>query len=68
MYRKRIDNVIFFLEKLPFLTKDIIAEQGDRLLSRPLAEIRSYACRTGGSTGRRCVVYRARRLWDRFGH
>ena len=46
-----------FIEKLPFLTKDIIAEQGDRLLAKPLAEVRNYACPTGGSTGRRCIVY-----------
>ncbi len=45
------------IEKLPCLTKDIINEQGDRLLSRPLSEGRHYRCSTGGSTGRSCVVF-----------
>ena len=45
------------LEMLPLLTKDIIAEQGERLLSRPLAETRHYACKTGGSTGRKTVIF-----------
>lgn len=46
-----------YIEKLPFLTKDIIREQGDRLLSRPLDEVRHHACKTGGSTGLSCVLY-----------
>lgn len=45
------------LEKLPLLTKDIIAEQGERLLSRALAEGRYHACKTGGSTGRKVTVF-----------
>jgi len=46
-----------YLQDLPCLTKDIIREQGDRLLSRPLKECRHHACKTGGSTGRSCVIY-----------
>jgi phenylacetate-CoA ligase len=46
-----------YLEELPYLTKAIIREQGDRLLSRPLSEIRHHACKTGGSTGQSLVIY-----------
>lgn len=46
-----------YLDDLPYLTKDIIREQGERLLSRPLAEIRHHACKTGGSTGVSAVIY-----------
>lgn len=46
-----------YLNDLPLLTKDIIREQGVRLLSRPLEEIRHYGCKTGGSTGLSAVIY-----------
>lgn len=46
-----------WLQDLPFLTKDIIREQGDRLLSQPLAGLRHHTCKTGGSTGQSCVIY-----------
>ncbi|WP_114809020.1 phenylacetate--CoA ligase family protein [Paraburkholderia kururiensis] len=46
-----------YLEELPYLTKDVIREQGARLLSRPLEEIRHHACKTGGSTGLSCTIY-----------
>jgi len=46
-----------YLQDLPWLTKDIIREQGERLLSRPLADVRHHACKTGGSTGQSCVIY-----------
>jgi len=45
------------LEALPFLTKDIIREQGDRILSRPLADGPHHVCKTGGSTGLSCTIY-----------
>ncbi|MCA7085498.1 phenylacetate--CoA ligase family protein [Cupriavidus sp. DB3] len=45
------------LESLPYLTKDIIREQGERLLSRPLAETRHHVCKTGGSTGLSCTIF-----------
>jgi phenylacetate-CoA ligase len=45
------------LESLPFLTKDIIREQGDRMLSRPLNEGPHHVCKTGGSTGLSCTIY-----------
>lgn len=46
-----------YLETIPFLTKDIILEQGVRLLSEPLEEVRHHVCKTGGSTGCSCVIY-----------
>jgi phenylacetate-CoA ligase len=46
-----------YLEELPFLTKDIIREQGGRLFSRPLEEVRHHACKTGGSTGLSCTIF-----------
>jgi phenylacetate-CoA ligase len=46
-----------YLEELPVLTKEIITEQGPRLLSRPTGEVRHHACRTGGSTGMTCIVF-----------
>ncbi|PTB21161.1 CoF synthetase [Trinickia symbiotica] len=46
-----------YLEALPYLTKDIIREQGDRMLSAPLAQMRHHACKTGGSTGLSCTIY-----------
>ncbi|MCA8101668.1 phenylacetate--CoA ligase family protein [Burkholderia contaminans] len=46
-----------YLEALPYLTKDIIREQGARLLSKPLEQIRHHACKTGGSTGLSCTIY-----------
>lgn len=45
------------MEDLPYLTKDIIREQGERMLSQPLAGIRHHSCKTGGSTGLSCVLY-----------
>lgn len=46
-----------YLNELPYLTKDVIREQADRLLSRPLAEARHHVCKTGGSTGVSTVIY-----------
>lgn len=54
---ERVRRDTAYLNDLPYLTKDIIREQGDRLLSRPLAEIRHHACKTGGSTGVSTVIY-----------
>lgn len=46
-----------FLNELPYLNKDIIREQGERILSLPLAEVRHHTCKTGGSTGLSSVIY-----------
>ncbi|KXB30601.1 CoF synthetase [Dechloromonas denitrificans] len=54
---ERVRRDTGYLGDLPYLTKDIIREQGERLLSRPLAELRHHACKTGGSTGVSTVIY-----------
>lgn len=46
-----------FLQDLPYLTKDIIREQGARLHSMSVEDTRHHACKTGGSTGPSCAVY-----------
>ena len=46
-----------WLEELPVLTKQILIEEGDRLLAYPLAEVRHHAQSTGGSTGLKATVY-----------
>jgi len=45
------------LADVPLLTKTIIMEQGERMLSRPLAEVRHHTVTTGGSTGRKATLY-----------
>lgn len=40
-----------YLQDLPYLTKDIVREQGRRLLSKDLSGIRFHDMKTGGSTG-----------------
>jgi phenylacetate-CoA ligase len=47
---------IGYLQDLPWLTKEIMREQGDRLYSRPLQDLRHYMCKTGGSTGLSCHI------------
>lgn len=48
---------IKYIEDVPFLTKDIIREQGNRLLSQDLSAVRHHDCKTGGSTGLSCHIY-----------
>jgi len=45
-----------YLQDLPLLTKDIIREQGERLYSRSLNDVRHHMCKTGGSTGLSCHI------------
>lgn len=54
---EKVRKDVRYLEDLPYLDKQIIREQGDRLLSRPLSEIRHHVCKTGGSTGQSAVIY-----------
>ena len=46
-----------YMNDIPILTKEIILEQSDRMLSKPLSEVRSYACKTGGSTGQAITIH-----------
>ncbi|MBF7980264.1 phenylacetate--CoA ligase family protein [Rahnella sp. LAC-M12] len=54
---EKIYNDVRYLQDIPYLTKDIIREQGHRLLSSPLQETRHHVCKTGGSTGLSCFIY-----------
>ncbi|MBM3336107.1 MAG: phenylacetate--CoA ligase family protein [Betaproteobacteria bacterium] len=54
---ERVRQDTRYLNDLPYLTKDIIREQGERLLARPLAELRHHVCKTGGSTGVSAIIY-----------
>lgn len=49
-------DISYFLD-LPYLTKDIIREQGRRMLSDDLSVIRHYPRKTGGSTGPSTQIY-----------
>jgi len=54
---QNIKRDIKYLHDVPYLTKDIIREQGNRLLSRSLENYRHHVCKTGGSTGLSCHIY-----------
>ena len=46
-----------YLQELPYLTKDIIREQGARMFSRPIENALDHLRKTGGSTGLSCMIY-----------
>lgn len=46
-----------YLEDIPYLTKEIINEQKERLLSTTLDSIRYHERKTGGSTGISAMIY-----------
>lgn len=46
-----------YFNDIPLLSKSIIREQGDRMLSQPLAKCRHYTCKTGGSTGESTIIF-----------
>jgi len=54
---EKLRKDVRYLEELPYLDKTIIREQGARMLSRPLEEIRHHVCKTGGSTGQSAIIY-----------
>lgn len=54
---EKVRSDVRYLSDLPYLTKDIIREQGDRMLSVALGQTRHHVCKTGGSTGLSCVIY-----------
>ncbi|OJA26966.1 phenylacetate--CoA ligase family protein [Burkholderia ubonensis] len=54
---EKVRQDVRHLEALPYLTKDIIREQGERLLSASLDSVRHHACKTGGSTGLSCTIF-----------
>lgn len=46
-----------YLEDIPYLTKDIIREQADRMFAAPLKNIKHHLRKTGGSTGISANIY-----------
>lgn len=54
---EKIEKDIRYALDIPFLTKDIIREEGSRLLSKSLDDVKYHACKTGGSTGPSCIIY-----------
>jgi len=46
-----------YIEDLPYMTKDIIREQGVRLLRKDYSSIRLHGAKTGGSTGPSAMIY-----------
>lgn len=54
---EKLREDIRYLQDIPYLTKDIIREQGERLLSQPLNEVKHHLRKTGGSTGSACSIY-----------
>jgi len=52
-----ISKDIKYLEDIPYLTKEIINEQKERLLSTNLDNIRYHERKTGGSTGVSTMIY-----------
>jgi len=45
-----------YLGDLPYLTKEIMREQGERMHSKALKDVRHHMCKTGGSTGLSCHI------------
>ena len=52
-----LERDISYVKDIPILTKDIIREQGDRMLSQDLNRVHHFRCRSGGSTGPSSVVF-----------
>jgi phenylacetate-CoA ligase len=53
----KLHKDVRYFEEIPFLTKDIIREQGSRLLREDHSKMRIYPCKTGGSTGPSAHIY-----------
>lgn len=54
---QRVSQDLRHLESLPYLTKDIVREEGHRLLSREYVREQLQVRKTGGSTGPSMLVY-----------
>lgn len=46
-----------YINEIPFLDKNIILEQGNRLLVDNHADYKDYPCKTGGSTGKSVIIH-----------
>lgn len=54
---EKLKNDIGYLNEIPFLDKNIILEQGNRMLIDDYANYKNYPCKTGGSTGKSTIIY-----------
>ncbi len=54
---EKLEKDMAYLQDLPYLTKDVIREQGARLLREDHAGMRIHVCKTGGSTGPSAHIY-----------
>lgn len=54
---EKVEKDLGYLQDLPYLTKEIIREQGERMFSVPLSSVRHHERKTGGSTGVSCKLY-----------
>jgi phenylacetate-CoA ligase len=60
----RVEREPEYLERLPFLTKDIMRREGPRLLNEPFAKDALHQRKTGGSTGPSTIVYYSQEALD----
>lgn len=56
---QKLTRDLRYLEELPFLTKDILREQGDRMLHVDFDKESLHLRKTGGSTGASTLIYYA---------
>lgn len=54
---EKLEQDIRYFEDLPYLTKDILREQGQRMISAPYANKIVREQKTGGSTGLAATIY-----------
>ena len=52
----KIRRDVKFLQDIPYLTKDILREQGERILTKPPSNVPHVISPTGGSTGARVPI------------
>jgi len=52
-----LEKDLGYLNELPYLTKDIVREQGERLINEKLSPIKLHARKTGASIGPAVVIY-----------
>jgi phenylacetate-CoA ligase len=60
----KVEKDAAYLGELPFLTKDIIREQGERLLDENVKRETLHARRTGGSTGPAVIIHYSQEALD----
>lgn len=61
---EQIRQDINYIQKVPLLSKEIILEQGDRMLNEEMAKDRLIVSKTGGSTGPSMLVYYSQEAVD----